>query len=111
MKMLTFCAAVYLTAMDSCSSRVEASIETGIGMIDPRPYAEVDPNLQPRSGPVTFSKDGKRYAYVGRLGEDWVLMVDNKEIVRIPPASTAGATGGIAGTVGNELRMAWTEST
>src|SRR5690349_24005994 len=44
-------------------------IETVWGAIDPRPYAGMDPNLQPRGGPVTFSRDGKRYAYVGRLGQ------------------------------------------
>src|SRR5262245_45261175 len=82
----------------------DAIIKTGFAVIDPRPYAAIDVNLRPQPGPVTFSRDGKRYAYVGRLGEEWVVMVDNKESFRFPPATSVGATG-IGGMVGNELRM------
>ena len=68
--------------------------------IDPRPYAHVDPNSVPQPGPVTFSKDGSRYAYLARLGQEWVLVVDGKESLRIPvQGSAAQATiGGLEGT-------------
>ncbi|MGH7946644.1 MAG: hypothetical protein ACREF9_16785, partial [Opitutaceae bacterium] len=34
--------------------------------------------------PVVFSKDGRRFAYLARLGQEWVLTVDGKESLRIP---------------------------
>ena len=60
--------------------------------VDPRPQAEAQraamsggrPFQPPMPGPVTFSKDGKRFAYVGRQGKEWVLMVDGKEALRVP---------------------------
>lgn len=66
--------------------RFDEIVETA-GVIDPRPWVGVDVNLHPRSGPVTFSRDGSRYAYVGRLSQEWVIMVDNKESFRIPAPS------------------------
>jgi hypothetical protein len=33
---------------------------------------------------VTFSRDGSRFAYVGRVGTEWVLIADNKEVLRLP---------------------------
>lgn len=38
---------------------------------------------------VVFSEDGERYAYVGRLGDEWVLMVDGKEVARGTPWANA----------------------
>lgn len=35
--------------------------------------------------PVVFSRDGKRHAYVGRQGDQWVVMVDGKEALKLPP--------------------------
>jgi hypothetical protein len=48
-----------------------------------------DFNLQPVrayrwQGPVAFSPDGGRHAYVARLGKEVVVMVDGKEIHRAP---------------------------
>lgn len=81
-------------------------VETVFGYIDPRPYVGID---HPRGTPVTFSRDGKRYAYVGRLSQEWVVMVDNKESFRIPAAGAVGAVAGIAGGAGNtDLRMEFT---
>jgi WD40 repeat protein len=34
------------------------------------------------SSPVTFSADGVHYAYCGRVGNEWIAMVDGKEAVR-----------------------------
>jgi WD40 repeat protein len=78
--------------------------------IDPRPYAKIaDPNLVPRPARVTFSKDGKRFAYVARLSHEWVLMADNQEVLRIPAGGMVGATTGIAGMEGNtEIRIEFT---
>ena len=52
--------------------------------IDPRPYEGVDGNSVPQGTPVIFSKDGQRHAYLARLGNEWVLTVDNKEVLRVP---------------------------
>ena len=64
-------------------------ITPSVGYIDPRPYQNVDINLIPRNLPVTFSRDGKRIAYVARQSQEWVVMADGKEMLRIP----AGVTG------------------
>ena len=68
--------------------------------IDPRPNANLDINSIPRPVPVTFSKDGSRYAYLARLGQEWVLVVDGKESLRLPVAGTAAQStiGGLAGS-------------
>jgi len=78
--------------------------------IDPRPYAGIsDPNRVPRPGRVIFSRDGRRFAYVARLSHEWVLMADDKEVLRIPAAGSVGAATGIAGMEGNtEIRMEFT---
>jgi len=48
-----------------------------------------DSNLHPVltyawRGPVAFSPDGKRHAYTARIGQEVIVMVDNKEIHRVP---------------------------
>jgi hypothetical protein len=45
---------------------------------------------------VVFSDDGTRYSYVGRAGQDFVYLVDGKEVARFPVATTdlfGGAVG------------------
>lgn len=37
---------------------------------------------------VAFSPDGTRYAYVARQGQEYVYMLDGKELVRLPAATT-----------------------
>ncbi len=37
---------------------------------------------------IIFSDDGARYAYVGRQGQEFVVMVDGKEANRLPVATT-----------------------
>ena len=69
--------------------------------VDPRPQAEAVraamtgarpmPSVSPV--PVIFSKDGKRFAYVGRQCKEWVLMVDGKETVRLPSEGIVGSAG------------------
>jgi hypothetical protein len=39
-------------------------------------------------GKIIFSDDGLRFAYVGRLAQEYVVMVDGKELVRFPVATT-----------------------
>ena len=82
--------------------------------VDPRPYLReerkyrVDAQRPSALGsqppdatgkPVTFSRDGRRFAYVGRLGQEWVLMADGKEVLRVPVQGSA-ARGTIAGNQG-----------
>jgi hypothetical protein len=33
---------------------------------------------------LAFSPDGTRYSYVGRLGQEYVVMIDGKEVMRVP---------------------------
>ena len=70
--------------------------------VDPRPYANVEINSVPRPGPVTFSKDGSRNAYLARLGQEWIVMVDGKELLRIPVQGTA-AQAGLGGLAGSTI--------
>jgi hypothetical protein len=49
------------------------------------PRSELDPGsdvMSVNDAPVIFSDDGTRYAYVGRQGNQFVLMVDGKEAAR-----------------------------
>ncbi|HEV8197379.1 MAG TPA: hypothetical protein VGP87_12105 [Gemmatimonadales bacterium] len=39
------------------------------------------------AGKVNFSPDGSRYVYVGRVGQERVLMIDGKEALRVPVAT------------------------
>ena len=82
--------------------------------IDPRgPMAEaqaagtVAANLYP-SVPVVFSKDGKRYAYLGRQGKEWVVIADGKELIRttVEPNQTAAAGMQFTGEDGKHLLFA-----
>lgn len=41
--------------------------------------------------PVVFSRDGKHHAYFGRQGDQWVVMVDGKEALKLP-AEQRGST-------------------
>lgn len=61
----------------------------------------------PSPGLVTFSSDGKRYAYIGRLAQEWVIMADGKEVVRVPMAGTAAVNAGF-GQLREDIRLAFT---
>jgi hypothetical protein len=81
-------------------------VQTSHGVIDPRPYWSAFRSTAPEAAQITFSRDGSRYAYIARLSQEWVVMVDNKELLRLPVAGAVGATAGIAGMAGNtELRL------
>ena len=38
-------------------------------------------------GSVLFCRDGSHYAYVARLSQEWVLMEDTKELLRLPTSA------------------------
>lgn len=42
-------------------------------------------NLPSGSGKIAFSEDGSRWAYIGRVGHEWVVMLDGKELIRGAP--------------------------
>ena len=35
-------------------------------------------------GRISFSPDGTRYGYAGRQGQEWVVVIDGKEVLRRP---------------------------
>jgi hypothetical protein len=73
--------------------KFESIITPSLSFVDPRPtFASGQAGATPR--PVTFSRDGSRYAYVGKQGAEWILIADGKEVVHIP--------------AGTELRLEFT---
>jgi hypothetical protein len=59
------------------------------------------------TGPVLFSRDGKRYAYIGRDAQEWVLIADGKEVLRVPAEGIVSTVtiGGPSGTVDMRLEF------
>lgn len=53
---------------------------------DGAPGPQVDQILNPGTASwiMAFSPDGERYAYTARVGEDWIVVVDGKEVFRRP---------------------------
>ena len=99
---------------DAPGPKFDEIVTPTAAFIDPRPLMEAQraATLAGRAPPdasaqpVTFSRDGKRFAYVGRSGQEWVLVVDGKESLRLPVAGMVGAVSGIAGSAGNtDLRL------
>jgi hypothetical protein len=89
--------------------KVDQIITPAAAWVDPRPWAALTGYDLPHAAPVTFSQDGSRWAYVARIGQEWILMADGKEVMRIPASGTVGAVSGIAGTAGNtDLRLQFT---
>jgi hypothetical protein len=88
--------------------KVDDVITPVLSWIDIRYQDRVPPEEQGYTSPkpVTFSKDGKHCAYVARIGQEWVLMEDNKEVLRMPSGGIVGGTSGIAGSAGNtDIRL------
>lgn len=58
------------------------------GWVDPRPMQswKGPGNALDFFGPrlVTFSREGRRHAYVGRRAQEWILVVDGQETVKLP---------------------------
>jgi len=53
-------------------------------MLHPEAERPEDDSNDRSSAPVVFSDDGSRWAYVGRAGNQLVVMLDGKELSRIP---------------------------
>lgn len=53
---------------------------------DGTPGPQVDQILNPGTASwiMAFSPDGERYAYTARVGSDWIVVVDGKEVYRQP---------------------------
>jgi hypothetical protein len=88
--------------------KVDDVITPVLSWIDVRYQERVPPEEQGYTSPkpVTFSKKGNHYAYVARIGQEWVLMEDNKELLRMPAGGIVGGTSGIAGSAGNtDIRL------
>jgi hypothetical protein len=48
----------------------------------------LDEILGPVAHRVVFSPDSQRYTYIGRSGQEYIVFVDGKELVRLPVATT-----------------------
>jgi hypothetical protein len=59
------------------------------GVVGPK----FDEILRQTYGNVVFSPDGNRYAYCARAGNQYVVMVDGKELVRSPEANSGRFDG------------------
>lgn len=68
--------------MDGVAGPKFDEIRTVTDYIDPRGVDQTQ--SRSRIKPVVFSKDGSRYAYVGRQGNEFVLIADGKELLRTP---------------------------
>ncbi len=102
--------AVVLDGVDG--PRFDEILTPQLPWVDPRGPAEearlvgtIAINLYPL-GPVTFSKDGNRFAYLARLSKEWVLMADNKEVLRIPVDNIADMRLQFTGNDGKHLLFA-----
>jgi hypothetical protein len=72
----------HLAAVTSKGSRLVVTYD---GVEGPR-FDEI--LLATNSGKMSFSPSGSHYAYIGRSGQEYVVMMDNKEIGRGPQATT-----------------------
>ncbi len=83
--------------------KVDEVITPVLAVVDPRRCATwtSDENNANQPKPVTFSRDGSRYAYLARVGQEWILMADGKEVLRLPAGGAVGGTTGIGGMAGN----------
>lgn len=80
--------------------RIDAVITPTLNWIDPRPYQSITFNRgigrhqadEMPVRPVLFSKDGTHSAYIAKISQDYIVYLDQKEILRLPGgANSAGA--------------------
>ncbi|HEX4646936.1 MAG TPA: hypothetical protein VH598_15140, partial [Verrucomicrobiae bacterium] len=97
-----------MVTVDGVAGEKVDEVVTSVNWVDPRFAQAIATSSQPAQPPqpVTFSKDGSRYAYIARISQEWVVFADNKEVLRLPAAGMVGGTGGIGGMAGNtDLRL------
>ncbi|HET7535487.1 MAG TPA: hypothetical protein VFJ90_03480, partial [Candidatus Didemnitutus sp.] len=86
--------------------KFDAIVTPSVNWIDPRPRQAAvatgpldrHGHNQPAVMPVIFNADGSHFAYVGKVGQEWVVMQDQAEVARMPEAA------------GREVRLQFTES-
>jgi len=78
------------------------------GVVGPK-FDEILPQT---GGNVAFSPDGKRYAYCARLGAQYVVMVDGKELVRSSESNSGRFDGESChlGFTSNNKHVFWTSN-
>jgi hypothetical protein len=99
---------VVVTVDGVAGPKFDAIVQPAAPYVDPRPLqaASARPGFSGEvARPVTFSPDGSRYAYVGRQGEDWVLIADGKEMAKLPGSNAPVGAGGIASDTSTDLRI------
>jgi hypothetical protein len=79
----------HLAAITQKGSRTVVVID---GTMGPQ-FDQIAPNAGTNTY-VQFSHDGSRYAYVARVGSEWVIQVDGKEQLRVPVSPETGVAGG-----------------
>ena len=72
----------FVVTVDGTAGPKFDEIRTVTDYIDPRGVDQTQ--ARSRIKPVVFSKDGSRYAYVGRQGNEFVVIADGKELLRAP---------------------------
>jgi hypothetical protein len=97
---------------DVAGPKFDEILTLPVPYVDPRPFeaegraaGTMAINVHPIA-PVTFSRDGKRFAYVARLGQEWVLMADTKEVLRLPVTNGADLRLEFTGDDGKHLLFA-----
>jgi hypothetical protein len=101
-----------MVTMDGVDGAKVDDVVTPVGWVDPRFAQAISAAGQqsPVLQPVTFSKDGGHFAYIARIGQEWVVMEDNKEVLRLPAAGLVGGTAGVGGMAGNtDLRLQFSD--
>ena len=75
---------VHIAKVVAQGSRMAVSVD---GVIGPK-FDEILSTGGSSADRVAFSTDGARYAYLARLGQELVAIVDGKEFLRVPVSST-----------------------
>jgi Tol biopolymer transport system component len=83
--------------------KVDEVITPVFNAVDPRPMQAMstsERNAHPLQ-PVTFSEDGNHWAYLAQSGQDWSLIEDGKEVLKLPASGAVGGVAGIGSDAGN----------
>jgi len=96
---------VHVATTETDGSRAVVYYDGGVG-------PKFDEILPQTGGNVAFSPDGKRYAYCARLGAQYVVMVDGKELVRSSEADSGrfDSESCLLGFTSNSKHVFWTSN-